>query len=143
LYYHFDMHTAVALWEWSKNVMCVTMERNGNFVMSFTSHLLVFLIRWAKRQFIICFQKGPTKNTVQFCWKICTLEEINPKKLCHMCHVFCQVCPNLLLSENPSVCAPEKNESQVQKHSTHYVLRLEMYKNQLKCVLTHVVKCEN
>ena len=96
----------------------------------------MFSTRLTKRQYIICFQKNLPITLYQIFWKKMQFRRIDPKKQHHVCHIFSshvsqlaslmQMCCNSL----PSFCVPDKNKSQLQKHSGNYFLSLEMYSNQ-------------
>ena len=112
--------------------MCFIVKRNnsfGNF-----SHIKPTSVshEMNKKASHYLFSKGPANNTVPI-----LLENMDLRRNKFEKEV-------LLLSHMKSLFhCRRKNESQVQGNSTHYLLRLEMYKNQYKQVLTHFVKCEN
>ena len=93
------------------------------WVISGTSSQLVFPMRWKKRHHIVCIQEDlPTTLYWLF------LAESNKDEISQI--FLSYVSPFVSLIQNPFFSVLERIESQVQRHITHYILTLKMYKSQ-------------
>ena len=110
----------------------VSMKRNSNFGDFSHIRRASFSYKMNKRAVYYLLSKKTCKQRfTKFFWKRYNLEQISPKRQHNMCHSFCFVPHKLLLSYKIALSmSQQKNENQAHRHSTHYFLRLEMYKNQ-------------
>jgi len=132
--------TVAWLQECLKSTFCVTMVRNSNFGnFSHIKQTSISHMMNKKAIHYLLSKQTCQQHCTNLFWGKYSLEEISPKKQCHLCHIFCHICHNLLLLCKILLSVSQKNQSEVQKHSTHYFLRLTIYRNQLKEVLNHVV----